>query len=230
MEEILDTPGQAQDTLRNPQDIIDTGYNFSVGDSISQGFDIFKANMGGFVAFTLIVFVINIVLSFIPFASIVVSGPLSAGFFIMAHHIRTGKSFEFGTFFKGFDKIGQLILLALISGILTVIGFVFLIIPGIYLAVGYSLATLFVLFYNHEFWDSMEWSRKIVSKQWFGFFGFFIVLGFLNLAGAIALGVGVLFTIPISYCAIYAAFAQITGASGQQAGALDENQTSTYAK
>jgi len=221
MEEILDTPSSRVGEMRAPQEILDNGYQFSVGDSISQGFDIFKAQMGPFIGYTVVMLAINIAASFIPFASIVISAPLSAGFFIMAHHIRTGQSTEFGVFFKGFDKIGQLILFSLISGILTFIAMLFLIIPGIYLAVAYSIGTLFILFYNLEFWDAMEWSRKIVSKQWFAFFGFIIVLFFLNLAGAIALGVGMLFTFPISYCAVYAAFAQITGASSSAKAAVD---------
>jgi uncharacterized membrane protein len=213
--EIIDMPTSgAPGQQRNPQDILNNGYRFSIGDAISEGFDIFKAKPGEFIAFTIVMFAISVVASFIPFASLVISGPLTAGFFIMAHHIRTGGDTSFGTFFNGFNYLGQLILLALISGILTVIGFVFLILPGIYLAVGYSLATLFVVLYRFEFWDSMEWSRKIVSKQWFQFFGFFIVIGFLNIAGLIALGVGILVTLPVSYCAIYAAFDQITNSSG----------------
>lgn len=83
-------------------------------------------------------------------------------------------------------------------------------IPVIYLAVGYGWTMLFIVFYKMEAWPAMEMSRKIITKQWFMIFLFGIVIGLLAGLGAIALIIGLLFTIPAMLCAQYAAFADVT--------------------
>lgn len=85
-----------------------------------------------------------------------------------------------------------------------------LILPVIYLGVAYSWTYLFITFYKMDAWAAMEMSRKMITKQWFMLFLFSIVLGILVFAGIIALVIGIIFTIPIFYCAQYAAFADVT--------------------
>jgi uncharacterized membrane protein len=96
------------------------------------------------------------------------------------------------------------------------IGMFLLIIPGIYLAVAYSATSYLIVFRKMDFWQAMETSRKAVSKEWFSIFGLGIVLALINLAGALVLGIGLLFTIPLTACAAYAAFADIAGVNGDQ--------------
>lgn len=91
------------------------------------------------------------------------------------------------------------------------IGVLLTLIPAVYLGVSYSLSNQFVWFYDLGAWEAMEASRKVVGKNWISFLGFFIVLGLIALAGLIALGIGLLFAIPVIWCAIYATFAAITG-------------------
>ncbi|MGC8713456.1 MAG: hypothetical protein ACP5RH_13795 [Leptodesmis sp.] len=62
-----------------------------------------------------------------------------------------------------------------------------------------------------DFWTAMEASRKLITKNWFSFFGFALVLFLMNVAGALLLGVGLLVSIPLSFCAIAAAYADIVG-------------------
>ncbi len=115
-------------------------------------------------------------------------------------------------FFNGFKLFLPLLLANLVSGLLTGLGLVFLIIPGIYLAVSWSLTIPLVLFKRMEFWDAMEASRQIVGKNWWSFFGMFLILFLLNLGGLLLLGVGLLVTIPLSSCVLYAAYHKIVGA------------------
>ena len=65
-----------------------------------------------------------------------------------------------------------------------------------------------------DFWQAMETSRKLVRKEWLGIFGLILVLGIINLLGVLAFGAGVLFTLPITYCAMYVAFRDIVGLKG----------------
>lgn len=190
-------------------------YQFKMGEYINTGFDIFKKEAGLFIGFTIVYFVISIVLAFIPIvgtiANFAISAPLGAGFFIMAQKIHKGEARTFGDFFKGFDFFLPLFLVGFIGGLITVFCFFLLVLPGIYISVAYLFGVLFVLFYKNEFWDALETSRKVITKNWWSFFGFVIVLALINFLGVLCLGVGVLVTAPASYAAIYAAFDDIAG-------------------
>ncbi|KPL13810.1 MAG: hypothetical protein AMS26_13070 [Bacteroides sp. SM23_62] len=191
--------------------LIQQGYQTDAGGYIRRGWEIFQENMGLFIAYTILVILISVAAAFIPFGSLLVSGPLMAGFYIVANKISKGEPYEFGTFFKGFDFFVPLLLYTLIGGIFIALGLVALIVPGIYLAVAYTFAPLFIVFAKMEFWDGMEYSRKLITKKWWNLFGLVLLLMLINMAGTLAFLVGLLFTIPLSYCAIYAAFEDIVG-------------------
>jgi uncharacterized membrane protein len=193
-------------------------YQFKMGEYINKGFDIFKKDPGLFIGYTIVYMAISGVLAVIPvvgsIANMAISAPLAVGFYIMADKINKGESRSFGDFFKGFDSFLPLFLVGFIGGIITLLCLCLLILPGIYIAVCYSFASLMVVIYKKEFWDALETSRKVITKNWWSFFGFLIVLGLINLLGVLCLIVGVFVTIPATACAIYAAFNDIAGTSG----------------
>jgi len=199
-------------SIKNRADeLISRGYETDAGKYISEGFRIFEKDMGNFVGYTVLFMLISIVSGFIPFAPLFITGPLTAGFFIVARKIKKGESYDFGEFWKGFDHFVPLLLYTLIGGILGFLAFLAFIIPGIYLAVAWSFAIPFIIFTNMEFWDGMEYSRKLITKKWWNIFGLLILLFLINLVGALVFLVGLLFTIPITYCALYVAFEDIVG-------------------
>ncbi|MFK8101886.1 MAG: hypothetical protein AB8G15_05160 [Saprospiraceae bacterium] len=162
---------------------------------------------------------------------------LSVGPYIVAHKIYKRETHEFADFFKGTDYLKELVIFTAVTMAVSLFfglpfagvyydlyfgepmnilqesfsPFSFLIfIPLIYLIVSWSWSSLFIVFYKMNFWDAMEMSRKIIMKNWLQYFFFLIVLGFTTVSGAILLLVGMLFTIPIVFCAQYVAFAEIT--------------------
>jgi len=60
-----------------------------------------------------------------------------------------------------------------------------------------------------DFWPAMALSRKVVSKHWWKFLWFFIVLGGLELAGYLACIVGIFIATPIVWAAIAYAYEDI---------------------
>lgn len=114
---------------------------------------------------------------------------------------------NFKNIFSGsFKSWVSLLLLALVSGTLILLGYVCFIIPGIYLLVCYSCAGLLVLDQKLGFWEAMRLSRKTIHKQWFSVFGilFCAVLVAISgillyaLTGIILFGIGIFFTIPFA--------------------------------
>lgn len=185
----------------------------SVTESIQKAIEIFKRNMGHFVIFTLLLGAISAFLTSISgpgwIASLFVSPQLIAGLMIVGNKLKQGEQTSFEDFFQGFQQLVPLFLLWLVMSILVALGYALLIIPGIYLSVAYSLALPFVVFEKMDFWTAMETSRKIVSRQWFTFFGLLMVLALLNLAGALALVVGLLFTLPITFLTLFVVYEKI---------------------
>ena len=188
---------------------------FSIQESLLKGWDYFRAQPLNSVAFTLLVFSIQGISTyflddFSLVLSILISPPLTAGFFLVANRISRGVEVEFSSFFDGFSFWGILIVTSLISGILTFLGVIALIIPGIYLAVAFMFGIPFALFSGMDFWNSLELSRKLITRNWWKFFGFVIVLIVVNILGLLFFLVGILITIPVSYYAIYAIFEELT--------------------
>jgi uncharacterized membrane protein len=88
---------------------------------------------------------------------------------------------------------------------------ILLIAPGIYLAIAYIFTVPLIVGKKMEFWPAMEASRKLITKKWTSFFGFSLVLTLINFAGVLLCGVGLLFTAPLTICAIAAAYESIVG-------------------
>lgn len=206
--------GQKVDTAQFDK-LIEGNYEVNASDYVQKGWEMFKGNIGEFIGFTLVVFAASLVISKLgAFGSLLFSAlaaPLYAGFSIAAFRILSGKSLQFSDFFKGFNYFLPLFLAGLASGIIVSVGLALLLLPGIYLAVGYMLTTLLVIDHRMEFWQAMETSRKIVTKNWFAFFIFALLLFLVNVLGIIALGVGLLVTIPITSCAAAIAYKEIVG-------------------
>jgi uncharacterized membrane protein len=198
-----------------PRDItplLTYGYQVKIGEYISRGWELLQPKLGIFIGYVAVIVGINVALGFIPFGSIassVISPALNAGLFIVAYKHLLGEPVEFGDFFKGFEKFAVFFMAALVSGLFTLLGFICLIVPGIYLATAYSFAQLFIIDQDLEFWPAMEMSRQLVTKNFFPMFGFSLLLGLINLGGFLLCGFGILLTIPLTYCAMTVAYMDI---------------------
>jgi hypothetical protein len=186
-----------------------------LGNYIKVGWELFKHYPCGFIAFCLLNICINVILNTIPFlgpcASLALTPSLVMGNFIVAARLLQGQTPQFGDFFSAFSCFWPLLLVSLISSILIAIGMALLIIPGVYLIVGYLFASCLVVDRALDFWPAMELSRRTVTPLWFGFFAFVLLLTVMNLAGALLLGLGLLATIPISFCALTVAYDDLYG-------------------
>lgn len=186
-----------------------------LGEYFKTGWRLFLNYPGGFIGFFLIYLVIQTVLHFLPWlggvASFVVGPALLMGNFIVSAKLLQGHTPQFSDFFLGFRFFVPLLLTALVGGVLTAVGFVLLVIPGVYLLVCYLFASSLVVDRRLDFWPALETSRRTVQPMWFGMFAFVLLLAVLNLAGAVALGVGLLVTVPLTCCTMTVAYADIFG-------------------
>ena len=197
------------------QTLIDQGYEFKIGDYINRGFEIFRKDPGPFIGYGAVMFFGIILMAFIPIlgalAMLVLVMPLTAGFYHYANKVANDEPRTFRDFFAGFNQIGSLFGLMLLMAVVLFFAFLALIVPGIYLAVGYSFALPLVALGGMGAWEAMELSRKVIHKNWWWFLLFSLVVSVISSLGQIALFIGIFVTMPIAYCVQYAAFEDIMG-------------------
>jgi hypothetical protein len=121
----------------------------------------------------------------------------SAGLLLMGIRKVAGEQISWTMIFKGFSCAVKIIVATILQFILVIIGFLFLILPGIYLAVGYTMTIPLIIDKGLSPWRAMEMSRKAVHEVWWRVAGLFIVMEFIFLASLIPLGFGLVWTWPM---------------------------------
>ena len=123
-----------------------------------------------------VIFVVNIVFSTIAEGSAVklASEQITKG------QVSLGASIRFAV-----SRLLSIWALSIIVGIIVVLGFIALVVPGIILAIMFSLALPVLLIENKGVTESMGRSRQLVSHRWTKTFGTFLVLGIIVLIASL---------------------------------------------
>jgi hypothetical protein len=106
--------------LRDITPLLTYGYQVRIGEYVSRGWDLLQPKLGIFVGYILVLFGINLAISlvsaalspvfgnywifvgwFVTSILCILSCPLHAGIFIVAHRLLLEEPVEFGDFFKG---------------------------------------------------------------------------------------------------------------------------------
>jgi uncharacterized membrane protein len=195
-----------QDVRRQADQAAD-GYTLSLENLLHAGFNLFRKAPAELIAFSLF----GVLVFSNPISGLLLGGPVSACYYHMAKKLSQGGIIEPQDYFKGFEKFGDLLKLNLLILAVVVLGFAMLFVPGIYFAVSYVFAHLFVWFYDMEPTEALRLSRKTVAGNFGQIFLLYLVLAGINLLGVLAFGIGILITMPFSFCVAYAAFDDIIG-------------------
>jgi len=193
--------------VRRQVDQASEGYTLSLENMLQVGFNLFRQAPAKLIVFSLF----GVLVFSNPFTGLLLGGPVSACYYHMAHTLSRGGRIEPSDYFKGFEKFGDLLKLNLLILAVVILGFAMLIVPGIYFAVSYVFAHLFMWFFDMEPTQAIRLSRKTVAGNFGQIFLLCLVLAGINLLGVLALGIGILVTIPFSFCVAYAAFDDIIG-------------------
>ncbi|GIT97401.1 DUF975 family protein [Sulfurovum sp. TSL1] len=208
---------------RNVQNIPE--YDFDIIEMIKTGFNRIEGVKGiflaAFVVYVVIAVVVQVILgTFFPsppppaepnylnqmivtILSYPILMPLIVGVIMLAIRYSRGERLAFQSIFHYYHLTGRLSLAALFIYIMTVIGFVLLIIPGIYLSVAYIFTLPLIADKGMDIWEAMETSRKAVTKHWFKVFGLFLLLSIIMTLGALALGIGLIWAVPLLFVTLY---------------------------
>lgn len=126
----------------------------------------------------------------------------TAGIILIAVRKVGQQSFSWRMVFSGFKHLGNLIAAIILQFLLLTIGFCLLILPGIYLTIGYSLTLPLIMVKGLSPWQAMEASRMAIHKRWWTVFFTYIVLGVIAGVSAIPAGIGLIWTMPMFFVLI----------------------------
>lgn len=131
-----------------------------------------------------------------------ISYPLAAGLMMIAIKRSVGLPTNAFMIFDYYPKTIPIFLLYLLMMVLIVIGLILLILPGIYLAVAYTMALPLLVEKNMGIWEALETSRKSITACWFRFFGLVLIGMIILMVSAIPLGIGLIWTLPFISIAV----------------------------
>ena len=208
-------------------DLIARAKPLDIMGCIERGWNLLTANFWSLVGTTLAVFIVEMIVSklcsFLPgphyelFGKITLgpdvwigslfSTPLASGLYYYYLQKIRGRPTHLGEAFIGLTQFFvPLFLLGIVSGFLSGLGCLLLVLPGIYLVVAWSFARILVMDHHMSFWTAMEVSRRVVTAQWWRVLGLWLLAGFVGLLGLIGLLIGVLVTMPILFGAACCAY------------------------
>lgn len=211
--------GSPREAARNvdPKEYADallaSGASLQIGAAISRGLDLLKTDYWTFVGVTFVMTVVIAAAGMVPLAGLLLTGLLLGG--LQFYYVRKlrGESPTLGDCFEGFNRLTMPLMLGgLVVWLLTALGLLLLIIPGIYLAVAYQFTYLLILDHKLDFWPAMEVSRRVITANWFWMLLLIIAAGILSALGFVILLIGFILTAPILYAAFAASYEQLVGA------------------
>ncbi|MFO1500354.1 MAG: GYF domain-containing protein [Verrucomicrobiota bacterium] len=154
--------------------------------------------------------VIGLVLFNIP--EMALSGILMGGMYGLLLKLARGQPAGVGDIFAGFRTVPlQLALGGIVVQLLTFIGLLACIAPGIYLSVAWIFTIPLIVDRGLDFWTAMETSRKAVTGYWVLTFCLVLVVALIGVAGVIACCVGILVALPVGLGAVIFAYEDLLG-------------------
>jgi len=212
---------------------------FSIKESIKQGWEVFKNNKGLWVA-TLAVFVLMILsgpkqefrylngmmLSYPSFGLIGIIACIALlvskiGYTKLALKILDGESFEWPkaleVTFNTHKVFWKYIGVSILYGLMTVLGFVLFIIPGFIFLAKYSMAAFLVIDNGSRPWAAMKESAALTKGSKWRILGLLLVTTIINILGAVALGIGLFITIPVTLIAYLHVYRKLLAAKASPA-------------
>jgi predicted Ser/Thr protein kinase len=197
------------------REILTRDYDLDIRSCLRRGWALVKSDFWPIVGITALA-VLLLQAAYSTAVGLVVGGPLMGGLALYYLKRIRGEPAVLDTIFSGFRVAFLPLLLAgLVTFLLKLVGFLCFILPGIYLAVIWIFTMPLVIDKRLDFWQAMELSRKVVTKHWWKFLGFWLLLALMNVVGVIPCGIGLFITAPITAAALMYAYEDILGVAGR---------------
>ncbi|WP_294955405.1 hypothetical protein [Sulfurovum sp.] len=206
-----------------PQNIPE--YDFDIIKTLKEGFKRIEGKkglfVGAFLIYVAVAMAVQMVLSlFFPMQnaagqehllnqqivtllSYPVLMPIMVGIIMLAVDDARGKPLNIKSVFGYYHMTWTLALAGVLIYLMTLLGILFFILPGIYLSVSYLFTLPLIADKQMPVWDAMELSRKTITRHWFKVFGLVLILSLLMLGGILTFGIGLVWAVPVLFTTLY---------------------------
>lgn len=225
---------------------MDSTNTFSKGEALRFGWERFKNNLGFFIGLMIIVALIyiaagiivniifprpmhhmhtNMILVLIRKAiSWIVYSIISIGIIKIAIENADGKRGKISDLYQHLHLLPRYLLGVIIYDLIVFVGLILLIIPGIIWAVKYQFLSFFIVDKELSPLDALKESEKLTSGIKFDLFIFDLLVGIINILGALPFGLGLIITVPITSIAMAFIYRKLLQKKTEQ-GSVPEIQT-----
>ncbi|HEY5080258.1 MAG TPA: hypothetical protein VII43_10435, partial [Opitutaceae bacterium] len=90
-----------------------------------------------------------------------------------------------------------IVIASILIHVFLTVGFICLVLPGVYLLVAYTFTYILAIDKGLGFWEAMEASRRTITKKWWSVLGLLLLGIPFMLLGCLALGVGIFVALPL---------------------------------
>jgi hypothetical protein len=129
---------------------------------------------------------------------VVIFAGLEIGFIRVCLACYDGKQIHYSDIFGELRYGANFLLVQLVYFVMSILGFVFLVVPGAYLSAKYGLYAFHFAEADLNWKGSLQQSAMTSQGSWGFLFWFSLVIFLFNILGASILGIGLLITVPLS--------------------------------
>lgn len=156
-------------------------------------------------------FIVSMILSLaVGFVILVFAQIVAAGLIRGSLGVTQGRAFEIADVFN-FAQLGQVVVTSLIVGAAVFVGSILCYIPGIIAGFLLSYSLYFVIDKDMAPMDAVKASYELTTKNLGSTIIWYLVGGLIAVAGAIACGIGIIATIPITLLGTAYTYKKLTG-------------------
>ncbi len=198
--------------------------SFSISEAVNFGWETTKKNFIFLLKVVLIIAAVYIVTSFIQnnLKGVAVLGLVATILFWIIHvvidiglikialKLVSSQTPTFEDLYDHYPLFWKYLGASLLSGLIVAGGFILLILPGVYFAVKLQFVNYFIVDKNMGPIEAIQASWNMTKGNWWNLFLMDILLGLINIGGAILLGIGLLWTIPTTTLATAHVYKKLT--------------------
>lgn len=209
---------------------------FSVGSSLREGWRLFKENRSVLLKMTLTIGLLqlassifnvkhvetsgDVIMVLVSFAAGILGAICMMGMLGATIKLVRGQGARYDDLLPSWHTIWRFALVSLVSGIFIVLGFIALLVPGIYLMLRFTFARYIVVDMPQVgVFEALRKSGELTRGVKWELLGLLLVLLLINIVGLIPAGLGLLVTVPVSLLALSKVYTVLLANASAQAPA-----------
>jgi uncharacterized membrane protein len=183
--------------------------SFTIGEALSFGWTTTTRNFGFLASLVLLLFAVLYATNFLarllpiigPLATLAIEIILNMGILVIALKFVDGQSAQFRDVYGTVRPFWRFLGASVLFSLLVLAGLVLLVVPGVMVAIAMQFFSYLIVDRNLGVIDSLQQSFSMTRGVRWKLLGFSLVLALINIIGALLLGIGLLWSIPLSWLA-----------------------------